>query len=93
MDYLIFSDLYEFVDVEEVAEEALAGGKYESRRLPSYTLADAGLTYRFSLGDNPLTFRANVYNLFNTAYINQTDAFGTYLGIGRTFNASLRYNF
>lgn len=93
MDYNIYSDLYEFVDVEDVAAEALAGRKYESQRLPSYTLADAGLTYRFSLGDNPLTFRANVYNLFNTAYINQTDAFGTYLGIGRTFNASLRYNF
>lgn len=93
MDYNIFTDLYEFVDPADVAEAALAGGKYESVRLPAYTLADAGLTYRFSLGDNPLTFRANVYNLFNEAYINQRDAFGYYLGIGRTWNASLRYNF
>ncbi|RCT53801.1 TonB-dependent receptor domain-containing protein [Winogradskyella sp. KYW1333] len=93
MDYNIFTDLYEFVDVEDVVDAALAGEKYESVRLPAYTLADAGLTYRFSLGDNPMVFRANVYNLFNTAYINQRNAFGYYLGIGRTFNASIRYNF
>ncbi|WP_370003863.1 TonB-dependent receptor, partial [Winogradskyella sp.] len=93
MDYNIYTDLYEFVDVEEAVQDALDGRVYESEKLPAYALADAGLTYRFSLGDNPLTFRANVYNLFNTPYINQTDNFGTFLGIGRTFNASLRYNF
>ncbi|MFC0603215.1 TonB-dependent receptor [Winogradskyella pulchriflava] len=93
LDYNIYTDLYEFVDPADVADEALNGGKYESIRLPAYTLADAGITYRFTLGSNPLTFRANVYNLFNEAYINQRDSFGYYLGIGRTFNASLRYNF
>jgi outer membrane receptor protein involved in Fe transport len=93
MDYNVFTDLYEFVDVDEAVEAALNGEVYESQRLPAYTLADAGLTYSFSLGDNPMVFRANVNNLFNTAYINQTDNFGTFLGIGRTFNASLRYNF
>ncbi|WP_299337532.1 TonB-dependent receptor [uncultured Psychroserpens sp.] len=93
MDYNIFTDLYEFVDVEDVVQAALDGTTYESERLPAYALADAGLTYRFDLGDNPMTFRANVNNLFNTPYINQTDNFGTFLGIGRTFNASIRYNF
>ncbi|MBB3124336.1 hypothetical protein FHS04_001854 [Mesoflavibacter sabulilitoris] len=93
LDYNIYTDLYEFVDVEEVATAALAGNQYSSVRLPAYTLADAGLTYNFDLGSNKMTFRANVYNLFNADYINQRDAFGYYLGIGRTFNASLRYNF
>ncbi|RAJ12169.1 TonB-dependent receptor [Olleya aquimaris] len=93
MDYNIYTDLYEFVDVEDVAAAALAGSKYESVRLPAYTLADAGLTYNFDLGSNRMTFRANVYNLFNEAYINQRDAFGYFLGVGRTYNASLRYNF
>ncbi|WP_179375282.1 TonB-dependent receptor [Winogradskyella wichelsiae] len=93
MDYNIYSGLYEFVDPADVADAALASEIYESVRLPAYTLADAGLTYRFSLGDNALTFRANVYNVFNESYINQKDAFGYYLGIGRTYNASLRYNF
>lgn len=93
MDYNIFADLYEFVNIEDAVEAAINGEVYESRRLPSYTLADAGLTYRFSLGDNRMTFRANVNNLFNTPYISQTDNFGTFLGIGRIWNASIRYNF
>lgn len=93
VDYNIYTDLYEFVDPEDVADEALAGGQYESVRLPAYTLADAGLTYVFDLGVNKLTFRGNVFNLFNSAYINQRDAFGYYLGVGRTYNVSARYNF
>lgn len=93
MDYNVYTDLYEFVDVEDAIDAALNGNAYENVRLPAYTLADAGLTYRFSLGDNPMVFRANVFNLFNEAYINQRNAFGYYLGIGRTFNASIRYNF
>ncbi|MGC1472246.1 MAG: TonB-dependent receptor [Psychroserpens sp.] len=93
MDYNIFADLYEFVDVEDVVNAALVGDKYEAERLPAYTLADAGLTYRFDLGDNTMTFRANVNNVFNADYIGQSDNFGVFLGIGRTFNASMRYNF
>ncbi|HZW63324.1 MAG TPA: TonB-dependent receptor [Flavobacteriaceae bacterium] len=91
--YNIYSGLYEFVDPADVAAEALAGGKYESVRLPAYTLADAGLTYKFKIGGQDIVFRGNVYNLFNEAYINQKDSFGYYLGIGRTWNASIRYNF
>jgi hypothetical protein len=93
MRYNIYTDLYEFVDVEDVATAALAGSKYQSQKLPSYSLADAGFTYKFKVGENDVTLRGNVYNVFNEAYINQTDAFGTRLGIGRTYNASLRYNF
>lgn len=93
LDYNIYTDLYEFVDPEDVAADALVGRTYEAVRLPAYTLADAGITYVFNLGDNKLTFRGNVYNLFNEAYINQRDAFGYYLGIGRTWNVSMRYNF
>jgi len=93
MDYNIYTDLYEFVDVEDVVDAALNDTKYEADKLPAYTLADAGVTYRFDLGDNPMTFRANVNNLFNTPYIGQRDNFGYYLGVGRTFNASFRYSF
>ncbi|MEJ6791291.1 MAG: TonB-dependent receptor [Lacinutrix sp.] len=93
LDYNLYTDLYEFVDPADVAADALAGRTYNSVRLPAYTLADAGVTYNFDLGANKMTFRANVFNLFNKAYINQRDAFGYYLGIGRTFNASMRYNF
>jgi outer membrane receptor for ferric coprogen and ferric-rhodotorulic acid len=49
--------------------------------------------YNFDLGDNNLEIRGNVYNLFDADYISQKDSFGYYLGIGRTFNISARYNF
>ncbi len=93
LDYNIYTDLYEFVDVEQAITDAVEGRNFQSIRLPAYTLADAGVTYNFDLGSNRMTFRANVYNLFNEAYINQRDAFGYFLGIGRTYNASMRYNF
>ncbi|WP_299225374.1 TonB-dependent receptor [uncultured Psychroserpens sp.] len=93
MDYNVYTDLYEFVDVEDVVQAQLDGGRYEAVRLPAYTLADAGVTYNFNIGENDVVFRANVFNLFNESYINQRDAFGYFLGVGRTFNASLRYNF
>ena len=81
------------MSADDVIEAAQMGERYQAERLPAYTLADAGLTYKFTLGGQRLTFRGNVYNLFNEAYINQRDAFGYYLGVGRTYNASLRLNF
>ncbi len=91
--YNIYADHYGFVNVQNVISAALAGETYQSERLPAYTLGDAGVTYKFKLGDNQFTFRGNVYNVFNEPYINQRDRFGYVLGIGRTYNASLRYNF
>ncbi len=92
-DYNIYANLYGFVDPDDVIEAALIGERYQAERLPAYTLGDAGLTYKFTLGDNRFTFRGNVYNVFNEAYINQRDRFGYFLGVGRTYNASLRLNF
>lgn len=92
-DYNIYTDLYGFVDPEDVIVAAQMGERYQAERLPAYTLMDAGLTYKFTLGSQRMTFRGNVYNLWNTPYINQADAFGYYLGVGRTYNASLRLDF
>ncbi|MCW5518293.1 TonB-dependent receptor [Aureitalea sp. L0-47] len=92
-DYNIYTDLYGFVNPDDVVEAAQVGMRYQAERLPAYTLADAGLTYRFNFGGQRFVFRGNVYNLFNDSYINQRDRFGYFLGIGRTYNASLRLNF
>ena len=93
-DYNIYADLYGFVDPEDVAQSALdGGGTYQAEKLPAYSVLDAGLTYNFSLGNNQLTFRGNVKNVANAPYIGQKDNFGYYLGVGRTYNGSLRYNF
>jgi len=79
-------------------------------KLPSYFLADAGVTTRFKLFDNNVTFRVNINNLFDATYIAESetnihaDANSTtwngidtrnsvWFGFGRTWNASLKYNF
>lgn len=93
VNYIYNKDLYKFVDPADVAEAALAGVKYQNERLNPYSLFDAGVTYKFNFGDQKVVFRSNVYNLFNTGYVNQADAYGYFLGVRRTFNASLRLNF
>ena len=92
-DFNIFDNLFGFVDPEDVAVSSQEGSTFQAERLPAYTLTDAGITYNFKLGNQKITFRGNVYNLFNQSYINQRDAFGYFLGIGRTYNASLRLDF
>ena len=91
--YIIYTDLYGFVDVDDVIEAAQAGEVYQAERLDAYLLGDVGLTYKFVFGDNDFTFRGNVYNVFNDFYISNRDRFGYQLGVGRTWNASLRYEF
>jgi len=92
-DYNVYTDLYGLVDPEDVVDASLRNETFQSPRLPSYDLVDFGLTYKFNLGDQRVTFRGNVKNLFNSPYINQLNAFGYFLGVGRTWNASLNYKF
>ena len=92
-NWIYNKDLYEFVDPSDVAEAAFAGVDYQNERLDPYSLFDGGLTWNFMFGDQKVQFRSNVYNLFNNGYVNQKDPFGYYLGIRRTYNASLRLNF
>jgi len=92
-DFNIYTDLYGFVDAEDVIDSALDGEVYQAERLPAYTLWDAGLAYKFNFGENKITVRANVYNLTNDIYLNQKDSFGYFYGNGRTWNASIRYDF
>ena len=75
-------------------------------KLPSYGLADLGVTARFG----NFTFRGNINNLFDAVYISESEtnihaAAGSetwngidvrnsvWFGFGRTWNASLKYNF
>jgi len=92
-DYNIYTDLYGFVNARDVVDASLVGETYQARRLPAYTLLDAGITYKFTFGGQNMTIRGNVYNLANDIYLNQADSFGVYFGNGRTFNASVRYDF
>lgn len=62
-------------------------------KLDSFELVDFGLTYDFTIGGEKLTFRGNVFNVFDKRGIQDTDAFGFFPIQGRTFNTSLRYFF
>ncbi|PKA82792.1 outer membrane receptor protein involved in Fe transport [Ulvibacter sp. MAR_2010_11] len=78
---------YEYTDVNTSATD------YMPSRLSPYAITDAGLTYDFDLGSNELTFRANVYNVFDYIRLSNSDAFGYYTTNGRTYNGSIKYSF
>lgn len=79
---------YEFTDA------GTSVSNYEPAQLQPYSITDLGLTYKFNLGgSNDLTFRANVFNVFDYIGLSNSDAFGFYTENGRTYNGSLRYSF
>lgn len=88
-----YANLYGFVDVEEVALASLNGESYQSEKLDNYTLFDLGASYKFPFGNNDVKLRGNIYNLFDTEYINQRDQYGYFYGNGLTWNFSVQYNF
>jgi len=88
-------------DINYYANHYLTPTNFNSGSIPGsngeknkpFSLTDIGVTYDFDLGGQGLTFRANVYNLFNEVRIQNSDAFGFFPTNGRTFNASMKYNF
>lgn len=92
-DYNIYTDLYGFVNARDVIEASQKGETFQAERLSPYTLLDTGITYKFKFGENNFTVRGNVYNVTNEIYLGQKDSFGYYYGNGRTWNASIRYDF
>ncbi|MCI2229883.1 TonB-dependent receptor [Polaribacter sp. MSW13] len=92
---------------------ASVGAVKENLELPSYDIADLGISYRLKVGeekDKTLNFRLNVNNLFYEVYLSDLRTANTvgagdatwkginvnnqgYFGWGRTWNASVRYNF
>ena len=93
VDFNFYDDLYGNVDAEDVVESALEGTVYQSEKLKSFGIVDAGLSYTFHIGVQQLRFRSNVKNLFNKEYIGRKDAFGYFYGLGTTWNAGLTYTF
>ena len=101
--YRFADNLYADFDATDVNEEG-------SLKLPSFGLADAGISYGLPLGDKLLSFRVNVNNVFDTTYIAESDTNNfvqpgdatydginvsnrVFFGFGRTWNASVRFNF
>tara|TARA_B110000259_G_scaffold6940_1_gene7641 strand:- start:2041 stop:4641 length:2601 start_codon:yes stop_codon:yes gene_type:complete len=92
---------------------ANVGAVKNNLELPSYDVADLGVSYRIKIGedkDKSLNFRLNVNNLFYEVYLSDLRSANTaeagdvtwnginvtnqgIFGWGRTWNASVRYNF
>ncbi|MXV37145.1 TonB-dependent receptor [Flavobacteriaceae bacterium Ap0902] len=58
-----------------------------------YTSMDAGITYEIPFGEQKIKLRGNVYNVLNNLPITQSSRYGVYFANGRTWNASIRYEF
>lgn len=101
--YRFVDNLYADFDATDIEEEG-------ALKLPSFGLADAGISYGLPIGDSRLSFRVNVNNVFDTTYIAESDTNNfieagdesydgintsnrVFFGFGRTWNASVRFNF
>ncbi len=78
---------YEFTD------QGTSASSYVPMRLHPYSITDAGISYDFNLGQSKLSFRGNVFNVFDEVRISNTDRFGYFTTNGRTYNGSVRYSF
>ena len=66
---LFVDKLYARINAEDF-DTAVNDG---SLRLPGYSLADLGMSYKFNLKDNNnLNLRLNINNLWNTEYISES---------------------
>lgn len=77
----------------EFTNESTSVSEYVPARLHPYSITDAGLSYDFNLGSNKLSFRGNVFNVFDEVRISNSDRFGYFTTNGRTYNGSIRYSF
>lgn len=80
-----FANLYEFTDTSSTIEDL--------QKIENYTLADAGISYRFTLGNQRLVLRGNVFNVFDHVTIQASDPFGFFPTNGRTYNGSIKLLF
>jgi len=101
--YRFADNLYADFDATDIDENG-------ALKLPSFGLADAGISYGLPIGESRLSFRLNVNNVFDTTYIAESDTNNfveagdetydginvsnrVFFGFGRTWNASVRFNF
>jgi len=103
LGYRYADNLYAQFDATDIDENG-------ALKLPSFGLADAGISFGVPVGDSRLSLRLNVNNLFDTTYIAESDTNDfaeagdetydginvsnrVFFGFGRTWNASVRFNF
>ncbi|WP_312557311.1 TonB-dependent receptor [Empedobacter brevis] len=89
-----FARVFENVDLIDATKADIAGETYVNVPIRPYATVDLGMSYKFKITNNQaLKFRGNINNLFNDQYISRKDNYGYFWGNGRTWNASVTYNF
>ncbi|WP_313579416.1 TonB-dependent receptor domain-containing protein [Chishuiella sp.] len=89
-----YSRVYENVILDDAAKADIAGEQYKNVAIRPYATVDLGMSYKFKFTNSQsLRFRGNINNLMNSQYISRKDNYGYYWGNGRTWNASVTYNF
>jgi len=104
LEYRYYDNLYTSFDPQDRDDMDLAG--VDPIKLPSYGLADLGLSWKFNFGEQDASFRFNVNNLFDEDYIAEAvdrqrgeeveDAIENtrgWFGFGRTWNMTLKLFF
>ncbi len=105
-DYYIADNLYARYDVTD-SQFLQPGGQIV--QLPAYSLVDAGISYRFKMGELPVRVKFNMYNVLDEQYVselvtniqddpNTPDRNEFYdnrgvFGFGRTWSAGIKVNF
>lgn len=93
-DLNYYARLYERVNFGQIQVSNAAGEKYETPAMDPFAVVDAGITYEVKIvGNHKIRFRGNVKNVFNTSYRIQKTGNDYFLGLGRTYNAGIQYNF
>lgn len=97
--YNYFDNLFADYDPNDRGDESKIG--VQPWELPSYSLFDANLTYRFKIANLESSIYGNVYNLFDTEYIaegndganNNASTASVYYGLGRTWSLGMKIKF
>jgi len=97
-DYFLNDNLYAQFSVDQDRQFQSPGGQV--LQLDSYSLIDAGLSYRFDVSRYKATLRFNVNNLLDTWYVSELTTNGAsilesqgFVGFGRTWNAGVKFEF
>ncbi|MCR9288106.1 MAG: TonB-dependent receptor [Bacteroidetes bacterium] len=97
-DYYFYDNTYAAFNV---FEDQFREPGAQVAKIPSYSLVDAGVSYKFDLNNIGITLRFNVNNLLDETYVaelltNNTDDFYSnrgWFGFGRTWNTGIKFSF
>lgn len=95
-DLNYYSSLYADPNIGTIAVNQNLDPNYDFKpeNLAPFANLDAGLTYEYKLGGKQsIRFRGNVKNVTNTTFVARKQGNDYFLGLGRTYNAGIQYNF